>query len=134
MSQRSDQRVPIVGPCDEAVRFANEGHVPMVFITLPLRADKRMHQILDQFLDSPANLYIIPDIFTFQLMNLNAFQVGGTPVIALSASPMSLRKEILKRAEDLILGTLALIQEFRKKLLIPPFFLHNSRLLSPFFL
>lgn len=105
----SCEGVPIVGPCDEAVRFANEGHVPMVFITLPLRAEQRMHRILGQFLDSPANLYIIPDIFTFQLMNLNAFQVGGTPVIALSASPMSTRKEILKRAEDLILGTLALI-------------------------
>ena len=105
----SCEGVPIVGPCDEAVRFANKGHVPMVFITLPLRAEERMHQILGQFLDSPANLYIIPDIFTFQLMNLNAFQVGGTPVIALSASPMSARKEIIERAEDLILGTLALI-------------------------
>lgn len=101
--------VPVLGDCDQAVGFVNEKHVPMVFITLPLRADQRMHLILDQFLDSPANLYIIPDIFTFQLMNLNAFQVGGTPVIALSASAMSARKELLKRAEDLILGTLALI-------------------------
>jgi putative colanic acid biosynthesis UDP-glucose lipid carrier transferase len=91
------------------VDFVNKEHVPMVFLTLPLKAETRMRQILDQFLDSPANLYIIPDLFTFKLMNLNAFQVGGTPVIALSASPMSARKEILKRAEDLILGTLALL-------------------------
>jgi putative colanic acid biosynthesis UDP-glucose lipid carrier transferase len=101
--------VPILGTCDQAVAYVNENHVPLVFITLPLTAEKRLREIMDQFLDSPANLYIIPDIFTFQLMNLNAFQVAGTPVIALSASPMNARKEILKRAEDLVLGTLALL-------------------------
>jgi putative colanic acid biosynthesis UDP-glucose lipid carrier transferase len=101
--------VPVLGACDQAVAYVNERHVPTVFITLPLNAEKRVQQILDQFLDSPANLYIIPDIFTFQLMNLNAFQVAGTPVIALSTSPMNARKETLKRAEDLILGSLALI-------------------------
>lgn len=101
--------IPVLGHCDQAVRFVNDGRIPMVFIALPLRAENRMRRILEQFLNSPANLYIIPDIFTFQLMNLSAFQVGGTPVIALSASPMSTRKETLKRAEDLILGTLALV-------------------------
>jgi len=101
--------VPVLGACDQAVTYVNERHVPTVFITLPLNAEKRVQQILDQFLDSPANLYIIPDVFTFQLMNLNAFQVAGTPVIALSTSPMNARKEALKRAEDLILGSLALI-------------------------
>ena len=101
--------VPLLGTCDQAVAYVNERHVPTVFITLPLNAEKRVQQILDQFLDSPANLYIIPDVFTFQLMNLNAFQVAGTPVIALSTSPMNARKEALKRAEDLILGSLALI-------------------------
>ena len=101
--------VPVLERCGQAVRYVNEHRVPMVFVALPLRAEERMHFILGQFLSSPANIYIIPDIFTFELMNLNAFQVGGTPVIALSASPMSKRKEILKRAEDLILGTLALL-------------------------
>ena len=101
--------VPVLGNCDEAMNFVNEKHAPLVFLTLPLRAEVRTRQILDQFLNSSANLYIIPDVFTFQLMNLNAFQVAGTPVIALSATPMSARKEALKRAEDLILGTLALI-------------------------
>jgi putative colanic acid biosynthesis UDP-glucose lipid carrier transferase len=81
----------------------------MVFITLPLTAEKRVQQILQQFLDSPANIYIIPDIFTFELMNLNAFQVAGMPVIALSTSPMNARKETLKRAEDLLIGSLALV-------------------------
>lgn len=100
--------VTVAGNCDQALAFVNSRHVPTVFITLPLNAETRVRQILDQFLDSPANLYIIPDVFTFQLMNLNAFQVAGTPVIALSASPMSARKEALKRAEDILLGTLAL--------------------------
>ena len=101
--------VPVLERCAQAVRYVNEHRVPMVFVALPLRAEERMHFVLGQFLNSPANIYIIPDIFTFELMNLNAFQVGGTPVIALSASPMSERKIILKRAEDLLLGTLALI-------------------------
>ena len=101
--------VPVLGTCDEAVGYVNEHHVPMVFITLPLTAEKRVQQILQQFLDSPANIYIIPDIFTFELMNLNAFQVAGLPVIALSTSPMNARKETLKRAEDILIGSLALI-------------------------
>jgi putative colanic acid biosynthesis UDP-glucose lipid carrier transferase len=101
--------VPVLGTCDEAVGYVNEHHVPMVFITLPLTAEKRVQQILQQFLDSPTNIYIIPDIFTFELMNLNAFQVAGMPVIALSTSPMNARKETLKRAEDLLIGSLALV-------------------------
>ena len=105
----ASEGVPVLGACDQAVAYVNENHVPLVFITLPLTAEERLRQIMDQFLDSPANLYIIPDIFTFQLMNLNAFQVAGTPVIAMSASPMSARKEILKRTEDLVLGSLALL-------------------------
>lgn len=109
LASQDCEGVPILGPCDRAVEYVNANHIPMVFITLPLKAENRLGHILDQFLDSPANLYIIPDVFTFQLMNLSAFQVADIPIIAVSTSPLTNRKEILKRAEDIILGFLALV-------------------------
>lgn len=103
------QGVPVLDRCDRALQYVNQHRIPMVFIALPMHAEKRLHHILNQFLNSPANLYIIPDIFTFQLANLNAFQVGNTPIIALSASSRSTRKEFLKRTEDLLFGFVALL-------------------------
>lgn len=103
------QGIPVLDRCDQALPYVNEHRIPLVFIALPMHAEKRLHHVLNQFLDSPANLYIIPDIFTFHLANLNAFQVGDTPIIALSASSRSTRKAFLKRAEDLLFGLTALL-------------------------
>lgn len=100
--------VPVAGTCDLAVEYVNARCVPLVFFALPLRAEQRLREIMTQFADSPANLYFIPDIFTYHLMNLNTFQVGGTPVIALSTAVASAHHNLVKRAEDLLLGCLAL--------------------------
>lgn len=101
--------IPISGPCDRAVDYVGRECVPMVFFALPLRAENRLRELVTMFSSSPANLYILPDVFTYELMNLNAFQVGTTPVIALSSAMASEYHNVVKRIEDIALGLTALV-------------------------
>lgn len=105
----SVQGVPVRGNAIAAAQFVKENKVDLVYLALPLRAEERIQQVMQQFYDSTATVYLLPNIFVFELLNLRVFQVDGIPLIALSESPLSNYNAFMKRLEDLILGTIALL-------------------------
>ncbi|WP_460193592.1 undecaprenyl-phosphate glucose phosphotransferase [Thermosynechococcus sp. FA-CM-4201] len=101
--------IPVRGNTTAAAQFVAENKVDLVYLALPLRAEERLRQIMQQFHDSTATVYLLPNIFVFELLNLRLFQVDGIPLIALSESPLTAYNAFMKRLEDLILGTVALV-------------------------
>lgn len=101
--------IPVQGSTEAAAQFVAENKVDLVYLALPLRAEERLRQIMQQFHDSTATVYLLPNIFVFELLNLRLFQVDGVPLIALSESPLTAYNAFMKRLEDLILGTIALL-------------------------
>ena len=97
---RLSDKYPIKGKVSEALQKAKDGEVDYVYIAMPMHANERIAMFLNQFSDTTANTYLIPDFFTY---NLFAFALGSNRP---SSDPQCFRYSIC--------GHLILGQAFRR--------------------
>lgn len=89
--------------------MSGEKQLDEVWLALPLRAENRMHEILNLLRHSTVTVRLVPDIFGFRLLNHSITEIAGIPVLDISASPMTGSNRIIKGLEDRLLGFLFLI-------------------------
>ena len=91
----------VLGSIAEGIELAKKSQWRKAYIALPLKAQDKIEEIIDQLADSAVDIELIPDIFGFELINAKISQVGSLPVIALQASPISGYNAALKRLMDI---------------------------------
>lgn len=103
--------VPILGSINDFLKMnKKEGIYNEIYITLPLRAEERIKEILNELSDSTVTVKFIPDCFAFDLLHSRMTDIGGIPIISVYDSPLnSLTNKAIKRTEDLILSIFILI-------------------------
>jgi putative colanic acid biosynthesis UDP-glucose lipid carrier transferase len=100
---------PRMGELGQMFEDARAGRISTVFITLPMRAEKRINQILSRLADTTVSVYIVPDFFVFELLHSRWTDVNGLPVVSLFESPVYGIDGLAKRVVDLALASLALL-------------------------
>jgi len=118
-------RIPISGTLDELVNQARSGQIDRVYITLPMRSEARIKWLVSQLSDTTASVYIVPDVFVFELLHARSQNINGIPTISIFDSPMIGANGIVKRLEDIILSSLILCL-----IAIPMFFISIAVKLS----
>ncbi len=98
-----------LGRIEELVRRAKAGEFDTIFITLPMRAEQRIRQVLEQLGDTTASVYIVPDFFVFELLHSRWTQIGGLPAVSVFETPLYGVDSWAKRAFDLTIATCGLI-------------------------
>jgi putative colanic acid biosynthesis UDP-glucose lipid carrier transferase len=106
--QRVEQ-VPVRGDLNALRADVKTLGIEQVWIALPLRAEPRVRELVEDV--SPLNVEIcfVPDIFGFRLLNHSVAEVGGLPVIKIAENPLSGAKGLLKWIEDKVVATIILI-------------------------
>jgi len=99
---------PLLGTIDAVSSFVKANRVEAVFIALPMAAQPRLLQLLDQIKDTTASVYFVPDIFITDLINARIDDVNGMPVMAVCDSPIVGMDALLKRIFDVVISVLAL--------------------------
>jgi len=79
-----------------------------IFITLPMRQEKRIKSILDQLRDTSIVVYFVPDLFVFDLLGAKVENFNGLPVISIFDTPHIGFDGFNKRVFDIILSVLIL--------------------------
>ena len=97
-------RMPVLGSITEGIELAKKSQWRKAYIALPLKAQDKIEEIIDQLADSAVDIELIPDIFGFELINAKISQIGSLPVIALQASPISGYNAALKRLMDIVVS------------------------------
>jgi putative colanic acid biosynthesis UDP-glucose lipid carrier transferase len=92
------------GSVSEGVAQAKQKKFDIVYVAIPLTAESRVKDILFQLGDTTANVQLIPDFFTYCLMNATMAHVGQVQTISIYNNPMKGGSAALKRAEDIILS------------------------------
>lgn len=100
---------PRLGTLSGVANYARNNAIEMIFISLPMTAQPRIREILDDLHDTTASIYFIPDIFIFDLMQARFNTVGGIPVVAICDSPYSGIDSVVKNVSDFLLATFILI-------------------------
>lgn len=99
----------IVGDFQELLQRAQRGEIDHIYITLPLRAEKRINQLIRELADSTVSVNIVPDFFTFNLMQSKLSSVKGIPVVSVFDTPLNSSLDgSVKRLEDLLLCAIIL--------------------------
>ena len=98
-----------IGKMDSVVEYARNNHIDLIYITLPIRDQKRVLTLLDQLHDTTASIYFTPDIFVYDLIQSRMDNVGGTPLVALCETPFSGTNGIIKRLSDIIFSAAILV-------------------------
>jgi putative colanic acid biosynthesis UDP-glucose lipid carrier transferase len=80
-----------------------------LWIALPLRADKRVLEILHKTRHLTIVVKFIPDIFNFRLLNHSITEIASIPIIEINGAPMSATSRAVKRLEDIILSLMIII-------------------------
>ena len=100
--------IEVRGTMQALVRDARAGMIDKVYITLPMRAEEKIRRLLDELSDTTASVYLIPDVFVFDLLHARSESINGLPSISIFDTPMDGANRIVKRIEDIILSLVIL--------------------------
>jgi putative colanic acid biosysnthesis UDP-glucose lipid carrier transferase len=97
-----------VGDWNDLVERSRRGEVDYVFIALPMRAEKRIVELVNRLADTTASVYVVPDLFVFDLMSARWVTLGRMSAVSVYESPFDGLSGSIKRTEDLLLGSMLL--------------------------
>ena len=97
------------GQIDSLVESAKSGEIQVIFITLPMRAENRIRSIIAELSDTTVSVYIVPDLFVFQMLNSRWTDIQGLPVVSVFENPLFGVDGFLKRILDLSVSMMALM-------------------------
>ena len=97
------------GDFDDLNRAAKNGEIDVVFMVLPLKAEDRIRSIIDKLADSTVSVYMMLDLFSFDLLNAKSLDIQGMPAISICETPHTGLDNFTKRIFDLVVGTSILI-------------------------
>ena len=93
----------ITGGFQQLLEKSKQGEIDHIYITLPLCAEKRISMLIQQLADSTVSVNIVPDFFTFNLIQSKWNNVQGIPIVSVFDTPFNAVDGIAKRIEDLVL-------------------------------
>lgn len=98
------KNIEVKGDLEQLYQDAHDGHIDIVFVALPMRAELRMHSVIDRLADTTVSPYVIPDVFSFDLLHSRLTCLQGIPALSIYDSPL-VDNSWAKRLEDLVLGS-----------------------------
>lgn len=100
---------PLCGTVIDALEKARNGELQHIYIAMPLCAKGRISTFLEQFSDTTANTYLIPDFFSYNLLYSRWGHVGKIQILSVFDTPFNGLTAWVKRAEDIVLSSIILV-------------------------
>ena len=90
------------GSIEELIQRAKDDEFDVIYIALPLKAQKRIAEILERCGDTTASVHLIPDFFVYNLLHARLCQVGSMQTLSVYETPVSGVNDVLKRMFDIV--------------------------------
>ncbi|MGJ0429773.1 undecaprenyl-phosphate glucose phosphotransferase [Methylobacter sp.] len=97
------------GNFQQLIKDAKGGAIDIVYITLPLRTELKIKELIEQLSDSTVSVYYVPDLFVFDLLRSSLHHIKGIPVISIRDTPFYGVDGVIKRAFDIVVSLIILI-------------------------
>jgi len=96
------------GTVTEGVEKARLNEFDVVYIALPLTAEKRITDIMHLLGNTTVNVQLVPNLFIYSMMSASMAHVGDIQTISVYCNPMTGTYGLIKRIEDVVLSTIIL--------------------------
>jgi undecaprenyl-phosphate glucose phosphotransferase len=101
--------IEVVGSLEALVNHARQGRIDIVYITLPMRAEARIQELIAKLSDTTVSVYMVPDFFIFDLLHASWDNIGDLPVVSISETPFYGVDGFVKRLEDIAISSVLLL-------------------------
>lgn len=108
-AELSDENIPFCGDVERLLADARQGKVDKIYIAMAMSQEQEIHHLVSQLTDTTCSVMLIPDIFTFNILQSRTEEINGVPVVPLFETPMNGINMVLKRIEDIVLSSLILL-------------------------
>ena len=98
----------ITGNSSLLIEKIKRGEIDLVYITLPMRADERIKELIDKLSDTTTSVYLLPDLYIYKLFNGTWSNLAGHPVVSVFEQPFEGMDAFLKRLQDIVFSTIIL--------------------------
>ena len=99
------ESLEVKGSIDDLIKYLHGHRIDQVFITLPMRSEVRIRDVVSRLSDTAARVYMVPDLFAFDLLNARWATMAGIPVVSVYETPYHGFSMWIKRMEDVFIGT-----------------------------
>jgi len=106
---RINCKIPLLGKVSDVASYVRTHGIQMIFISLPMSAQPRIRELLDDLHDTTASIYFLPDVYIFDLMQARFDYVSGVPVVAICESPYSGVDFVVKNTSDFIFALIIMM-------------------------
>lgn len=100
---------PFRGPVINLVEEARQGNIDEIYIALPMVALHRIRHFLAMMSDTTVDTYIVPDFYTYSNNMSKLRSIHNLQTIGIFSSPFEGAGSFIKRAEDLVLGSIIMV-------------------------
>jgi len=99
----------LLGDYESLIFDAKNKNFDRIYIVLPLCQQYQTTELINKLSDTTVRVYIIPDLFTFELLHSKIENVVGIPSISIYSSPMQGVQSLIKRIEDIVLSVIIIV-------------------------
>lgn len=100
---------PRLGNLTDVENVMREQDVQDVLIALPAESYSKVNELIIHLIDKPSNVWIVPDYFSLLIYGGHVEDLGDVPMISIKAPKLTGYQRVVKRAFDLVIGTLLLL-------------------------
>lgn len=100
------------------IRDAKAGKIDRIYIALTMEHELKIKNIVKELTDTTCSVLLIPDIFTFNILQSRTEEIHGVPVVPLFDTPLNGINKIFKRLEDIFVSASILLIIFFPLMLI----------------
>lgn len=101
--------IKYVGNFDLLIKDAKEGKIDRIYIAMTMSDAGKMKKLIRFLTDTTCSVILIPDVFTFNILQSRTEEVNGIPVVPIFDTPLNGINMVLKRLEDIIFSLIILI-------------------------
>jgi putative colanic acid biosynthesis UDP-glucose lipid carrier transferase len=105
----SDKSIRYAGDFSQLVADAKDGKLDRIYIAMTMAEGIKLKELVKKLTDTTCSVMLIPDIFTFNILQHHTEEVNGVPVVPLFDTPMKGINMILKRLEDIIVSAIIIL-------------------------
>ncbi|AKH67855.1 Undecaprenyl-phosphate glucose phosphotransferase [Spongiibacter sp. IMCC21906] len=103
-----EEDLQVTGNIDQLKKQARNGDFDDIYIALPMREEEAIKTLVEELANSSSCVHIVPDVFTFKMLNARSKEIGGLPVVSVYDTPFDSFDAVIKRVEDVLLSSVIL--------------------------
>ncbi|HHG8774831.1 TPA: undecaprenyl-phosphate glucose phosphotransferase [Raoultella planticola] len=101
--------IPYAGNISKLIADARDGKLDRIYIALRMKDESKIKEIVSQLTNTTCSVLLIPDIFTFNILQSRTEEINGVPVVPLFDTPLNGINMVFKRLEDIIVSSIILL-------------------------